>query len=139
MIYLVDLNYTLVANSPKKGEPRLRPFNLQVEQELYRLDLVEFLRNKHTILITARPDTYKDITLARIKELTAWQPTESYFAEVRLPPSQTKEYLLHKYIFKQHGKDGSNYFGIESNPMTRNMYEKFGIDSQSYAEFFNIF
>lgn len=56
MKYLVDLNYTLVGNSPKWGEPRITPFSRQIEQETYRQWLVDFLRDKHAILITARPD-----------------------------------------------------------------------------------
>lgn len=111
---------------------------MQIEQEIFRLDFVEFLRDKHSILITARPDNYKVMTLAKIQELRNWQPTEAFFAEYRLPPSQTKEFLLNKYIFPKYGKDGSQYFGIESNSIIRNMYAKYGINSQSCADFFDI-
>ena len=42
-IALVDLNYTLVGNSPKWGEPRITPFSRQIEQETYRQWVVDFL------------------------------------------------------------------------------------------------
>ena len=51
MKYLVDLNYTLVGNSPKWGEPRITPFSRQIEQETYRQWLVDFLRDKYAILV----------------------------------------------------------------------------------------
>lgn len=134
MIYLVDLNYTLVGNSPKWGEPRISPFARQIEQEVYRSWLVDFLRDKYAILITARPSRYRQLTLARIKELAGWQPQEAYFAEISAPPPEIKEHLLLSYIFPNHGKS-AEYFGIESNPKTRSMYEKYGIKSCNQSDF----
>jgi len=134
MIYLVDLNYTLVGNSPKWGEPRISPFERQIEQEIYRPWLVDFLRDKYAILITARPNRYRQLTLARIKELTGWQPQEAYFAEISAPPPEIKEHLLLSYIFPKHGKN-TKYFGIESNPKSRGMYEKYGIKSCNQTDF----
>ena len=66
-IALVDLNYTLVENSPKWGAPKIYPFIRQIEQETYRQWLVDFLRDKYAILITARPQKYREATLERIK------------------------------------------------------------------------
>lgn len=133
-IALVDLNYTLVGNSPKWGEPRITPFSRQIEQETYRQWLVDFLRDKYAILITARPIRYKEQTLARIFSQTNWQPQEAYFAEISAPPPEIKEHLLLNYIFQKHGKNGADFFGIESNPKTRAMYGKYGILSQSQAD-----
>ena len=135
MIYLLDLNYTLVANSPKFGEPKVSPFIRQIEQETYRQWLVAFLKNQHTILITARPNKYKPITLSRIKALTGWQPQDTYFAEISATPPLIKEDLLLRYIFPKHGRIGANFFGIESNPKTREMYSKYGIASCSANDF----
>mgnify|MGYP001782345473 CR=1 FL=1 len=69
MKYLVDLNYTLVDNSPKWGEPRITPFSRQIEQETYRQWLVDFLRDKYAILITARPKTREMYKKYGIKSL----------------------------------------------------------------------
>lgn len=136
MKYLVDLNYTLVGNSPKWGAPRVFPFSKQIEQETYRQWLVDFLKDKFTILITARPDRYREQTLERILAQTGWQPQEAYFAEFQATPPEIKEHLLLNYIFPKHGKTDSEYFGIESNPKTRAMYKKYGVISLEYNDFY---
>ena len=137
MKYLVDLNYTLVGNSPKWGEPRITPFSRQIEQETYRQWLVDFLRDKYAILITARPARYREQTLERILSQTGWQPQETYFAEISAPPPEIKEHLLLNYIFPKHGRNGDGFFGIESNPKTRDMYACYAIKSLSAEAFKN--
>lgn len=135
MKYLVDLNYTLVGNSPKWGEPRITPFLRQIEQETYRQWVVDFLRDKYAILITARPIRYKEQTLARIFSQTNWQPQEAYFAEISATPPEIKEDLLLRYIFPKHGRNGEDYFGIESNPKTRGMYLCYNVESLRAEDF----
>lgn len=134
-IALVDLNYTLVENSPKWGAPKIYPFIRQIEQETYRQWLVDFLRDKYAILITARPQKYREATLERIKLLTGWQPQEVYFAEISATPPEIKEDLLLRYIFPKHGRNGEDYFGIESNPKTRAMYLSYNIESLRAEDF----
>lgn len=134
-IALVDLNYTLVENSPKWGAPKIYPFIRQIEQETYRRWLVDFLRDKYAILITARPQKYREATLERIKLLTGWQPQEVYFAEISATPPEIKEDLLLRYIFPKHGRNGEDYFGIESNPKTRAMYLCYNIESLRAEDF----
>lgn len=134
-IALVDLNYTLVENSPKWGVPKIYPFIRQIEQETYRQWLVDFLRDKYAILITARPQKYREATLERIKLLTDWQPQEAYFAEISATPPEIKEDLLLRYIFPKHGRNGEDYFGIESNPKTRAMYLCYNIESLRAEDF----
>ena len=136
-IALVDLNYTLVENSPKWGAPKIYPFIRQIEQETYRQWLVDFLRDKCAILITARPQKYREATLERIKLLTGWQPQEAYFAEISATPPEIKEDLLLRYIFPKHGRNGEDYFGIESNPKTRAMYLRYSIESLRTEDFKN--
>ena len=133
MIYLLDLNQTLVNRN--RDDPRIRPFELQIERETYRQELVKELRGKRVILITARPTKYKTQTLEHIKELCDWQPDEAYFAEIKMFPHVKKEHLLRKYILKKHGTNGEQYFGIESNPKTRAVYAKYGIRSTTWDEF----
>lgn len=134
-IALVDLNYTLVENSPKWGAPKIYPFIRQIEQETYRQWLVDFLRDKYAVLITARPQKYREATLERIKLLTGWQPQEAYFAEISATPPEIKEDLLLRYIFPKHGRNGKDYFGIESNPKTRAMYLCYNIESLRAEDF----
>lgn len=125
MKILLDLNQTLVDRA--KDAPRVRPFELQIESETYRQWLVDILKNEYVILITARPEKYKRMTLAKIEALTGWQAQEAFFAEIRSYPHVKKEHLLRKYILPRVGKD--EFFGIESNPKTRAMYARYGIDS----------
>ena len=134
-IALVDLNYTLVENSPKWGAPKIYPFIRQIEQETYRQWLVDFLRDKYAVLITARPQKYRKVTLERIKLLTGWQPQEAYFAEISATPPEIKEDLLLRYIFPKDGRNGEDYFGIESNPKTRAMYLCYNIESLRAEDF----
>lgn len=134
-IALVDLNYTLVENSPKWGAPKIYPFIRQIEQETYRQWLVDFLRDKYAILITARPARYREQTLERILSQTDWQPQEAYFAEISATPPEIKEDLLLRYVFPKHGRNGKDYFGIESNPKTRAMYLRYSIESLRAEDF----
>lgn len=129
MIYLLDLNYTLVANSPKRGDPPIRPFTRQIEQEEYRQWLIELLRPHQVILITARPSRYQEVTLARIKDKCGWEPMNAYFAEINSRPHTIKEHLLKTHILPEYGEEGSGYFGLESNPHTRAMYSRYGINA----------
>lgn len=57
-----------------------------------------------------------------------------YSAEISATPPDIKEDLLLRYVFPKHGRNGEYYFGIESNPKTRAMYGKLGVDSFSTIE-----
>lgn len=96
---------------------------------------MDFLRDKYAILITARPIRYKEQTLARIFSQTNWQPQEAYFAEISATPPEIKEDLLLRYVFPKHGRNGKDYFGIESNPKTRAMYLCYNIESLRAEDF----
>lgn len=96
---------------------------------------MDFLRDKCAILITARPQKYREATLERIKLLTDWQPQEAYFAEISATPPDIKEDLLLRYVFPKHGRNGEDYFGIESNPKTRAMYLCYNIESLRAEDF----
>lgn len=125
MKFLLDLNQTLVDRA--KDAPRIRPFELQIQSETYRQWLVDILKDSYVILITARPYKYKHATLEKIRELTGWSPHEAFFAEIRSWPHFKKEHLLKKYILPRINDD--EFFGIESNPKTRAVYARYGIDS----------
>jgi hypothetical protein len=69
--------------------------------EIYRQWLVEMLRPHRVILITARPDSWKEQTLARIAELTGWQPMDAYFDDgVTRTPPVIKRHILIDRIFQ---------------------------------------
>lgn len=126
MIILLDLNYTLVANSPKRGEtpPKMEA---RLRDERYRQWLVELVRPHTVVLISARPESWMLRTLDRIEEETGWRPDDACFAPKGWwSPPAIKEHLLHKAVFPIHGRD-ARYLAIESNPKTREMYARFDI------------
>lgn len=125
MIILLDLNYTLVGNSTEKRSPFIR----QIEHEVYRQWLVDLVKPYHVILMTARPAQYYEPTLDSIREKTGWMPQQAFFNEYNLPPPAAKSRMMKDYVFKDHGDDPKNFFGIESNPKTRSMYANLGIAS----------
>jgi len=126
MIILLDLNYTLVANSPRHGAtpPGMEQ---RLKDERYRQWLVELVRPYPVILISARPDRWLEATLERIKQETGWRPDTACFAPRGWwNPPVIKEYLLHRDVFPRWGR-GSKYLAIESNLRSRAMYARFGI------------
>ena len=128
-IILLDLNYTLVGNSAEIKT--IRPYQNKIRAERYRDWLVELIKDYYVILITARPDYQKEMTIKSFKEqLKGWMPDEMYFQEENDAPPIAKEKLLNKYILPNHGLE-RNYLGIESNPRTKKMYKNYGIDSVS--------
>lgn len=128
-IILLDLNYTLVANSAEIKN--IRPYQNKIKAEKYRDWLLELIKDYYVILITARPDYQKEVTINSFKEkLNGWIPDEMYFQEENDTPPIAKEKLLNKYILPKHGLE-RNYLGIESNPRTKKIYEKYKISSVS--------
>jgi hypothetical protein len=126
MIILLDLNYTLVANSPAHGSKPER-MEKRLPNEQYRQWLVEFVRPHTVVLITARPENWTVRTLDRIEQQTGWRPQAACFAPKGWwNPPAIKEHLLKKDLFPIHGEN-ARYLAIESNPRTREMYAKFAI------------
>jgi len=122
-IILLDLNYTLVANSHIKKSP----FYCQIEIEQYRYWLIDLILERTVILITARPVKYHRLTLASIFHKTGFQPTAAFFNNLRLYPPAFKKRAVLERIFPRWGNDPQKYLAIESNPQTRAMYANLGI------------
>lgn len=132
MIYLLDLNYTLVENSHVKKSP----FSRQIVSEVYRGWLVEELRDQRVVLLTARPAKYEGLTLRSIKDKVDWLPESYHFNEHNLRPPLSKKRALIEHVFPAYGQpDEVQYFGIESNPQTRSMMAKFNIHSEPVIDF----
>jgi len=121
IIYLLDLNYTLVSNSHEKRSP----FIEQIKREQYRQWLVDILRGQHVILITARPEKYREPTLQSIKTKTGAEFPEAYFNGANLPPHLYKRDTFKKFIQPMHPR--ATFVAIESNPRTIEEYKKCGI------------
>lgn len=136
-ICLLDLNYTLVGN--QADTRMLRPFSRRMEAEEYRADLIEAIRDDYVIIVTARPDYQMKQTMENIKRKTGWQPQEWYFNDINAEPPVFKESALRRFILPRHGAqnglEGAHYYAVESNPKTRAMYARFGIEAAPYDRF----
>lgn len=128
-IVLLDLNYTFVENQAETAKLGGDDFGRRLEFERYRRWLLDLVRDGHVILITARPEKYRERTLARIDSLLGWRPDEAYFNEHDLMPAVCKQEVLLTRIFPRHGRpaDGTRYYAVESNPRTAIMYAGYGI------------
>jgi hypothetical protein len=128
MIILLDLNYTLVANSPKHGTTPER-MEKRLAGEQYRQWLIEMLRSFEVLLVTARPEKWQDATMLRIQAQTGWIPANYFFAPNGwFNPPAIKRRLLMEEILPNYGRR-QRYLAIESNPKTRAMYAEFKIPS----------
>lgn len=132
-ICLLDLNYTLVGNQATTR--LLRPFSRRMDAEEYRADLIDAIRDDYVIIITARPAYQMRQTIENIKRKTGWQPAEWYFNDIDADPPTFKESALRRFVFPKHGQDGAIYYAVESNPKTRAMYGRYGIQAKPYDVF----
>lgn len=130
---LLDLNYTLVGNQATTR--LLRPFSRRMDAEEYRADLIGAIRDDYVIIITARPAYQMRQTMENIKRKTGWQPAEWYFNDIDADPPTFKESALRRFVFPKHGQDGAIYYAVESNPKTRAMYGRYGIQAKPYDVF----
>lgn len=116
---------TLVENSHEKRTP----FTEQIRHERYRQWLVELLRHRPVILLTARPARYAVDTINSITEKTGWRPNRWMFNDAGLPPAECKERALLRLFGDEARIRAQRLFALESNPKTREMYERYGIKS----------
>ncbi len=142
-ICLLDLNYTLVSN--QQTTKMLRPFSRRMQAEEYRRKLIDAIKDDYVIIVTARPDYQKKQTMDNIFKKTGWLPAEAYFNDINAEPPALKESVLRRFIFPKFGlpKIGKSnhglYYAVESNPKTRIMYAKYGIEAQPYDKFLKDF
>lgn len=132
-ICLLDLNYTLVSN--QQATRMLRPFSARMQAEEYRTELLDAIKDDYVILITARPNYQAKETLENIARKTGWRPQEFYFNDINAKPPVFKESALRRWVFPKHGKEPTQFYALESNPDTREMYAKYGIHAQPYSTF----
>jgi hypothetical protein len=122
-IILLDLNYTLVANSPVHGSAPKR-MEKRLADEQYRQWLGDLVRPHTVVLMTARPENWMTKTLDRIEAQTGWRPEDACFAPIGWwNPPAIKQHFLHKRVFPRHGEH-ARYIAIESNPRSREMYAR---------------
>lgn len=128
-VILLDLNFTLVANSDRKRSPFIR----QIEGEIYRPDLIRALDGHHVILITARPAKYRVPTLHSIESKTGWHPDEAIFNDTGERPADFKRRVLRDQLLLRY--EPGQLLGVESNPKTRAAYKALGVASVTWDQF----
>lgn len=82
-IILLDLNYTLIANSK---EIKYLPLEEKIKSQKYESELIDLIKDNYVILITASPYRRSHKILRDIQEKTGFKPDESYWNFGRLPP-----------------------------------------------------
>lgn len=128
-VILLDLNYTLVANSALK---RMQggSYADKIRQEEYRDWLVEMVRGYAVALCTVRHVRYEEQTLERILLQTGWRPALALFNP---DPDEyrgqiVKRVYLEDVLFPRFGRpEEQPYLAIESAAETRAMYQSYGI------------
>lgn len=130
-IILLDLNYTLIANSWKI---RFKKYPEKINLREYEHELINLIMGNYVILITASPYYTSFDSLKHIEENTDLRVDESYWNFGRRP-HELKRYWMRKAVIPTHGDDSSKYLAIESNKTTREMYEKLGIEARPKSDF----
>jgi len=130
-IILLDLNYTLIANS---WQIRYDKLPKKIQNRKYEHELVNLIKDNYVILITASPDYTAEDSLRHIEENTDLKIAESYW-NFGKRPHELKKYWLEKKVLPKHGTNPDKYLAIESNPRTREMYAKFGIEARPKGDF----
>jgi hypothetical protein len=120
-VILLDLNYTLVENSSDTM------MSNRSHAEMYRLWLVDLLRDKHVALVTVRHVSERDETLDRIAAQTGgWQPQETHFREdMRMKAPEWKGLVYERRIAPAHDLRG--VLAIESNTQVHRRYDTLGV------------
>jgi hypothetical protein len=128
-IVLLDLNYTLVGNSPLKRRQRGLSYHAKILTETYRSWLIDLLRGYQVILWTVRFEQYREVTLARIQQLENWGPDRAIFNPTgSYEAHEVKEGYLNDTILPTYGSPRQqSYIALESNQRTRAMLTRYGI------------
>lgn len=130
-IILLDLNYTLIANSWAIRNDKLPQ---KIYNRKYEHELVELIKDNYVILITASPYYTSFDSLKHIEENTDLKIDESYWNFGRRP-HEVKHYWMKRAVLPTHGDDTSKYLAIESNKLTRAMYKRLGIEARPKSDF----
>ena len=130
-IILLDLNYTLISNSKEIWN---YPLDKKIKSQEYETDLIDLIKDNYVILITASPYKRAHKILRDIKNKTGFEPDESYWNFGRQPPV-LKKYWMEEEVIPKHGENPDRYLAIESNPATRKMYNKLGIEARPKGDF----
>ena len=110
------------------------PLDEKIKNQKYESELIDLIKNNYVILITASPYKRSHKILRDIKEKTGFVVDESFWNFGRQPPV-LKKYWVETEVIPHHGEDMDKYLAIESNPATRRMYKKLGIEARPKGDF----
>ena len=133
LVILLDLNYTLVGNSPLKKTQKM-PYHDKIPFEEYRGWLLDLIRGHTVLLCTVRHKKFQAITLATIRDkLDGWQPEEAFFnaTDVWQGNVVKKDYLNDLIIPKYGQPEDRRYYAVESSKDARAMYGTFRIPADA--------
>ena len=130
-IILLDLNYTLIANS---WPIRYEKYPEKINKREYEHELINLIKDNYIILITASPYYTSFDSLKHIKENTDLKIAESFW-NFGKRPHELKKYWMKKAVLPTHGDNPDKYLAIESNETTRAMYKKLGIEARPKSDF----
>ena len=123
---ILDLNSTYASNANDVHLMHKGIYN--VHKEYYRSWLTDLLRERQVIMLTSRPHSYREQTLARIYQQQLWKPHLAYFNKWRMKAPQAKRHMLETYIYPEFGNPEDHcYVAIESNWKTQDMFMEQGI------------
>ena len=110
-IILLDLNYTLIANS---WAIRFEKFPQKINKRKYEHELIKLINDNYIILITASPYETSYDSLKHIEENTDLKIDESYWNFGKRPP-ELKRYWLEKEVLPKHGNYPNKYLVKKTN------------------------
>lgn len=122
-VALLDLNYTLVANS---GELSYGGDANRREKERYRgwlVDLIKLMQFDQVVLITVRHKRDQEWTLQAIEKQLGWKPDFPVFNWTSLGPPEFKLLAMREVVIPKFGDPNEvDYVAFESNMDTHKMY-----------------
>jgi len=129
-IVLMDLNVALSSNFHDMKNYGFEDF--VKNHEAYRSKTIDLLRPEFVVLITARDVKWGVHTLSRIWKTSQWTPNDALFNDTGLSgqdaPLIKKTQMLNK-VYSRYGDNPKQYYAIESNKNTRDMYASLGIQA----------
>lgn len=136
VIVMLDLNYTTVSNS-RQTWGISKDYGKQIPHELYREDLIAFLRHRHprvkVALVTHRYERFREATLRRMDKLIGWSPDSCHFNPGGFKyVADWKLQVLRERIPELY--TGRRVVAIESNSRTSAMYRDNKIPVCKYQE-----
>ena len=129
-IVLMDLNVALSSNFYDMKNYGFEDF--VKNHETYRSKTIDLLRPEFVVLITARDVKWGVHTLSRIWKTTQWTPNDALFNDTGISGQNApliKKTQMLKKVYSRYGDNPKQYYAIESNKNTRDMYASLGIQA----------